>query len=394
MSPAKLLGAPGVAETADFVVIGAGIAGASAAYELSDGARVVLVEAEDHPGYHSTGRSAAVFTGIYGNAVIRALTAASRSFFDEPPANFASAPLMTPRPLLMIGRHDQSHETKALYKTARALVPELALLDEAGARALVPMLQDGYVAEAVHEPTAQDLDVHTIHQGFLRGARARGARVAVRAEVVGLDRKGGTWDVRTKDGHWSTPVVINAAGAWADAVAGLAGAAPVGLVPKRRTAFTFSVKPEIDARDWPTVIDISEDFYFKPDAGRFLGSPADETPSPPCDVQPEDIDVAIAIDRITRAVAFEVRRIESRWAGLRSFVADKTPVVGFDPEAEGFFWLAGQGGYGIQTSPAMGRLAAALARSETCPGEITALGINESHLSPRRPGLPVRQNET
>jgi D-arginine dehydrogenase len=193
---------------------------------------------------------------------------------------------------------------------------------------------------------------------------------------------------------WSTPVVINAAGAWADAVAGLAGVAQVGLVPKRRTAFTFSVTPETDVRDWPTVIDVSEAFYFKPDAGRLLGSPADETSSEPCDAQPEDIDVAIAIDRITRAVTLEVRRIESRWAGLRSFVADKTPVVGFDPEAEGFFWLAAQGGYGIQTSPAMGRLAAALARSEACPGDITALGINESHLSPRRLGRAARQNET
>jgi D-arginine dehydrogenase len=394
MSSAGLRGAPGVAETADFVVIGAGIAGASAAYELSDGARVVLVEAEDHPGYHATGRSAAVFTGIYGNAVIRALTAASRPFFDVPPAGFASAPLLTPRPLLMIGRSDQRHETRALYDTARTLVPELAMLDEPGVRALVPVFQDGYVAEAVFEPTAQDLDVHAIHQGFLRGARARGARVAVRAEVVGLDRRGGDWEVRTRDGMWSTPVVINAAGAWADAVAGLAGVAQVGLVPKRRTAFTFSVTPETDVRDWPTVIDVSEAFYFKPDAGRLLGSPADETSSEPCDAQPEDIDVAIAIDRITRAVTLEVRRIESRWAGLRSFVADKTPVVGFDPEAEGFFWLAAQGGYGIQTSPAMGRLAAALARSEACPGDITALGINESHLSPRRLGRAARQNET
>jgi D-arginine dehydrogenase len=374
-----------MAVEADFLIIGGGIAGASAAYELAAaGARVIILERESQPGYHSTGRSAAVFTEIYGNAVIRALTVASGRFFLNPPDGFGDHPLLLPRPLIMIGREDQRHEVEKLRALAVQLVPNLRILERDEVLQRLPVLSRDYVACGLLEPNSSDMDVNSIHTGFLRGARARGSQIVSRAEVVGMDRGQGGWTVRTTAGSFQGRHVINAAGAWADVVAEQAGVRPVGLVPKRRTAFTFSFDPPAPVSTWPTVIDISEQFYFKPEAGRLLGSPADETPSPPCDAQPEELDIAIAIDRISAATTVSVRTVDSRWAGLRSFVADKTPVVGFDDDADGFFWLAGQGGYGIQTSAAMGRLAAALACGRDVPADLVALGVSADLVSPRR----------
>jgi D-arginine dehydrogenase len=374
-----------MAVEADFLIIGGGIAGASAAYELAAaGARVIILERESQPGYHSTGRSAAVFTEIYGNAVIRALTVASGRFFLNPPDGFGDHPLLLPRPLIMIGREDQRHEVEKLRALAVQLVPNLRILERDEVLQRLPVLSRDYVACGLLEPNSSDMDVNSIHTGFLRGARARGSQIVSRAEVVGMDRGQGGWTVRTTAGNFQGRHVINAAGAWADVVAEQAGVRPIGLVPKRRTAFTFSFDPPAPVSTWPTVIDISEQFYFKPEAGRLLGSPADETPSPPCDAQPEELDIAIAIDRISAATTVSVRTVDSRWAGLRSFVADKTPVVGFDDDADGFFWLAGQGGYGIQTSAAMGRLAAALACGRDVPADLVALGVSADLVSPRR----------
>jgi D-arginine dehydrogenase len=234
------------------------------------------------------------------------------------------------------------------------------------------------------EPESMDLDANAIHQGFLRGLRARGGRVVTDAEVLSLERSGGVWRIRTPGESFAAPVVVNAAGAWADAVARLAGVAPIGLVPKRRTALTFNPPEGLQIDGWPMVVDASEAFYFKPDAGRILLSPADETPCDPCDAQPDELDVAIAVDRLEQATDLQVRRIHSKWAGLRSFVADRTPVAGFDPAAEGFFWLAGQGGYGIQTSPTMGRIAAALASDAPMPPDLVDRGVTEAALSPGR----------
>jgi D-arginine dehydrogenase len=374
-----------MAVEADFLIIGGGIAGASAAFELAAaGARVIILERESQPGYHSTGRSAAVFTEIYGNAVIRALTVASGRFFLNPPDGFGDHPLLLPRPLIMIGREDQRHEVEKLRALAVQLVPNLRILECDEVLQRLPVLSRDYVACGLLEPNSSDMDVNSIHTGFLRGARARGSQIVSRAEVVGMDRGQGGWTVRTTAGNFQGRHVINAAGALADVVAEQAGVRPIGLVPKRRTAFTFSFDPPAPVSNWPTVIDISEQFYFKPEAGRLLGSPADETPSPPCDAQPEELDIAIAIDRISAATTVSVRTVDSRWAGLRSFVADKTPVVGFDDDADGFFWLAGQGGYGIQTSAAMGRLAAALACGRDVPADLVALGVSADLVSPRR----------
>jgi D-arginine dehydrogenase len=369
---------------ADLLVVGAGIAGASAGAELAAHGRVVVLERESQPGYHSTGRSAALYTETYGNHVIRALTVASGRFLRDAPAGFADHPLLTPRGTLLIGRADQRDLIEAAFAELRGLAPDIVRADAQTALALVPLLERGYVAAGIYEADATDMDVHAIHGGFLKTLRARGGRVVTDAEVTALVRRGGRWHATTRAGEFSAPVVINAAGAWCDALARLAGVRPVGLVPKRRTAFTFDPPPGADVRRWPAVIDIAEQFYFKPEAGKILGSPADETPMPPSDVQPDELDIALAVERIERASALRVRRLDHKWAGLRSFVADKTPVVGMDDGAEGFFWLAGQGGYGIMTSPAIGRTVASLLTAGTIPEDLAALGVTREALAPAR----------
>jgi D-arginine dehydrogenase len=368
----------------DFIVIGAGIAGASAASLLAERGTTLLLERESQPGYHTTGRSAALYSEAYGNATIRSLTTGARPFFMNPPDGFAEHPLLTPRGAMFVGRADQIAALDRAAAETSALQPSIRRIDAAEARRICPVLKADYVAGAVLEPEAMDIDVHALHQGFLRGLRARGGRLATDVEVVALERAGGEWRVRTRTGDYAAPVIVNAAGAWADELARLAGADPVGLVPKRRTAILFAPPPGCDISAWPLVLDIDETFYFKPDAGKLLGSPADETPSPPCDAQPEELDVALAVERIQQAAELPIARIERRWAGLRSFVADKTPVVGFDGRADGFFWLAGQGGYGIQTAPAIARLAAALVAGEGVPADLAALGVSEAALRPSR----------
>jgi D-arginine dehydrogenase len=373
-------------EAETFIVIGAGIAGASAAYELAKVAPVIILERESQPGYHTTGRSAAVFSEIYGNATIRAVTIRSRSFFASPPKGFADHPLWAPRQTLMVARADQMERLRLAYEEWARLVPSIQLLEGNSARNVTPMLKPEYVAGAVVDAGASDLDVNEIHRGFLRGAARAGAKLVCNAEVSALGRDGAGWRVQTKAGEFAGRVVVNAAGAWGDEIGVLAGARPVGLVPKRRTAVLFDPAPAADVRVWPIIIDVDEQFYFKPDAGRLLGSPADETASPPCDAQPEETDVAIAVDRIEQAVNFRVQRVLRKWAGLRSFVADKSPVVGFDPELPGFFWLVAQGGYGIQTAPALGRIAAALACGAEIPEDLRQLGVAAENLSPARIG--------
>jgi D-arginine dehydrogenase len=367
-----------------FIVVGAGIAGASAAYELAKVAPVIILERESQPGYHTTGRSAAVFSEIYGNATIRAVTIRSRSFFASPPNGFADHPLWAPRQTLMVARADQMEKLRLAYDEWARLVPSIQFLEGNRARNVTPMLKADYVAGAVIDAGASDLDVNEIHHGFLRGAARGGAKLVCNAEVSALSRDSAGWRVQTKAGEFAGRVVVNAAGAWGDEIGVLAGARPVGLVPKRRTAVLFDPAPAADVRTWPIIIDADEQFYFKPDAGKLLGSPADETASPPCDAQPEEIDVAIAVDRIEQAANFRVQRVLRKWAGLRSFVADKSPVVGFDSELPGFFWLVAQGGYGIQTAPALGRIAAALARGAEIPEDLRELGVAAENLSPAR----------
>jgi D-arginine dehydrogenase len=368
---------------ARFAIIGAGMAGASIAYELASTAETVLIEREAFPGYHTTGRSAALYSETYGNAPIRRLTSGARRFFLEPPAGFAEHPLLTPLGCLFVARADQEASLAAHMDGS----DQIRLIEPAEALRMVPALRSDYVAGAAYEPGAMEIDVHALHQGFLKGARARGARLLCDAGVERIERKQGGWEIATAAGIVTADIIVNAAGAWAEAIGAMAGAAPIGLTPLRRTALIIDPPPGLDPAGWAMVIDVDEAFYFKPDAGRILASPADETPSPPCDAQPEELDIALCIDRIQQAADLPVRRVIRAWAGLRSFVADRTPVVGFDPKIAGFFWLAGQGGYGIQTAPSLARLAASLARGEPVPEDLVGFGIDPAALAPERPGL-------
>jgi D-arginine dehydrogenase len=372
-----------MAEAFDVVVLGAGMAGASVAAHLSASLKVALVEREDQPGRHATGRSTAIYSETYGNAVIRALSKASRAFFETPPTGFTDTPLIRPRGVIHVARDDQLGALRAFH-AAPDVAPVTRWLGADEARALSPMFRGDQLAAAVQEPGAADLDVNALHQVYLRLFRRNGGRLILDADVTGLAPSGEGWRIQTSAGKLSAGVVVNAAGAWADTVAGLAGVATIGLEPRRRTVLRFDPPPGVDISDWPVAIDIDEQFYFKPDAGLLLLTPADETPSPPCDAQPEELDVAIAIDRLQRATFLEVGQVRSRWAGLRTFAPDRTPVVGYDREAKGFFWLAGQGGYGIQTAPALSRLAAALVKGEVPPADILACGISVADLSPAR----------
>ena len=368
----------------EILVIGGGIAGASAAFELAARRKTILVERESFCGYHSTGRSAASFTENYGNAVIRRLARASREFFEHPPAGLASAPLVTPRGMLTVGRADQRAALEAELVRGRQYVPDMYPVDADEAVRRVPILRRDYVAGGVVEPRSLDIDVHAVHQAFLKGFKGRGGAIAVDAEVVSLRRSHGSWQVETRAGSFTGAIVVNAAGAWADHVAALAGVHPVGLVPKRRTAFTVDAPVGIDVSGWPLVNDVAEQFYFKPDAGQLLVSPADATPSTPVDARPEELDIAIGVDRLERATTLSITRIKHKWAGLRSFVADGSPVVGWDDEAQGFFWVAGQGGYGIKTAPALARAVAGLVGHGRLPADLREEGLREEDLAPGR----------
>lgn len=370
----------------DFVIIGGGIAGASAAYFLArDGRRVVVLEREAQPGYHSTGRSAALFTENYGPRAIRALSIASRAFFETPPEGMVDAPVLTDRGVLFYCPEGQEAALERCAEEGRAAGAPLTEISVDDACAMLPLLRRDQVKAALLETGAKDMDVAALHQGFLRLMKRHGGEIVTTAEVETIEQGAGHWTVATRAGDaFQAPVVINAAGAWADEVGKLAGVKPIGLQPKRRTACLVSVPAGMNPERWPMVLDAEENFYAKPDAGKLLVSPADATPVPPHDVQPEELDVAIAVDRLMTALDIEVRAVDHKWAGLRSFVADGVPVVGSRAGEGGFFWLAGQGGYGIQTCAAMGELASALAQGKPVPDHIAARGITETTLSPDR----------
>ena len=374
-------------ETCDFLVIGAGMAGASAAYDLSRHGKVVILERESQPGYHTTGRSAALFVETYGNAVIRGINRASRPFLEEPPKGFADAPILTPRGTMFVATEETMGALRSEYDEVSQLTTSVRLLDAEETHALHPALNRDLIVAGLYSPEDKDIDVAALHWGYLRGARARGASLVGDAELLSLEKQGATWRATTREGAFSAPIVINAAGAWADEIGAMAGAKPIGLVPKRRTAFTFDAPPELDLPRLPGVIAADESWYMKPEAGHMLGSPADETPSAPCDAQPEELDLAIAIDRIETHATVTVGRLVSKRAGLRSFVVDKTPVVGFESGLDGFCWCAGQGGYGIQTAPGMGLATAALATGAAFPDTLLAQGVSADDLSPDRPAL-------
>ena len=371
----------------DFLIIGAGMAGASIGYFLSRHASVAVLERESQPGYHTTGRSAALFAESYGTPQVRALTLASRSFFEDPPPGFTDTPILSDRGALFVATHDQRVELEALYSTLRAENAAMRQLTAEEAVARVPVLRRERLAGAMLDPLAADMDVHALHQGFLRGTRDRGGKLFCDADVGGIERVRDGWVVRCGDRTFEASVLVNAAGAWCDVIARLSGVAPIGLSPKRRSAFTFAPPGGVDCARWPTVIGVDESYYFKPDAGLLMGSPANADPVEPHDVQPEPEDIATGIWRIEEATTLTIRRPRRTWAGLRSFVTDGDLVGGYDPVTPDFFWCAAQGGYGIQTSAAMGEACAALALRRGLPSAIAAFGLTATMLAPDRASL-------
>lgn len=375
---------------ADFLVLGGGIAGAACGAALARHGRVLLLEREQHFGYHATGRSAALFSEYFGNTAVRGLTAASRAFFEAPPEGFTEVPLLAPRGVIALATADDVAEGRfdaALAGGREAAVwPREIGLDEA--KRLCPVLAPREHVRALLRAAAMDIDADALQQAYLRQLRARGGKALTGASVDAIRREGGLWTVHTSNGTHSAPQLVNAAGAWADEIAALAGVAPVGLVPKRRTAVLVDVPDDATAQrplhDWPMVTDLADTFYFKPESGKLMVCPCDETPSAPTDAQPEELDVAIAVARLEEVTSLSVRRVTHKWAGLRSFVADEVPVLGPAPDAEGFHWAAALGGYGLQTAPAVAKAVAALVVTGELPPQLRERGLTPQMLSPVR----------
>jgi D-arginine dehydrogenase len=340
----------------DVLVIGAGIAGVGVAAALADTHRVVILERESQPGYHSTGRSAAIFLPNYGNAVIRGLNRASAPLFVARDTSLFPDPLLTQRGSLTVADENGVEACAQFVRDGTGV--ETISVDRA--LSMVPILSRDYVKAAAYQDDAQDIDVNALHQGWMRKATALGVKLFTRQEVVRAERAAGGWRVETADQTFIAEIVVNASGAWADVTAALFGATPLGLIPMRRSIAVLPAPDGYDTRGWPLVDEINETWYLKPDGGRMFVSPCDETPVEPHDAYVDDMILAEGLYRFEQAVTIPVTRVESSWAGLRTFAPDRTPVAGFDSKVDGFFWLAGQGGYGIQTSPALSALAAAL----------------------------------
>lgn len=371
----------------DVIVVGAGMAGASVGWQLAQAGRQVLVlERESQPGYHTTGRSAALFEEHYGPLQVQALTRASRAFYEQPPAGFTDYPILHPRGVMYVGTAAQKALIDAAYAEAVKHSPDAQRLDGDALRALVPVLNDSIVDGFVDDG-ARDIDVHALHQGFLRGMRQAGGQLWCNAEVsaLALDGARRTWTVTLADGRTAQArTLVNAAGAWADHIGELAGARAMGLVPARRSAFTFPVPEGLDATHWPAVISADERFYFKPDAGQLLGSPANADATYPHDVQPEEEDIATGIWNIEQATTLSIRRPSHTWAGLRSFVTDGEMVIGWDSHVPEFFWVAAQGGYGIQSAAGYSLLARNLLLAEPVDEQLLRQGVQTELLAPAR----------
>jgi D-arginine dehydrogenase len=365
--------------SSDILVIGGGIAGLSAAAALSEHARVTVLEAEEQIGYHSSGRSATMVHYALGDRLVRALTLASRPFFDSPPDGFTDVPLGHRMPVLVHAREDERGALDAL-EAEISLFAELERLDARGVHDLCPLLKDDAV-HGIADRNGTRLDPHALLQGNLRQLRARGGELHPGQRVASISRTSGSWAVTTDKGErFAARILVNAAGSWADEVARLAGVQPLGLEPKRRTIITFDAPPGTKLDGLPFAKTIGDELYFAPESGRLFASPMDEVPSGPCDAQPDEYEVALAAYRMEERTIVKVGRIHSRWAGLRTFTSDRHPAVGFAGDAEGFFWLAGQGGFGLQTSPAVAAISASLIAGQPWPFP----DVGRESLSPLR----------
>lgn len=364
-------------ESVDYLVVGAGIAGLSVAARLAAHGTTVVCEAEASPGFHSSGRSAAFAHFDMDSALVRALTAASLPLLQEPAAHR--------HPALFIALEGQSPLLDRLETNYRQWAPQVQRLQVAGALERVPILREAVLEGALLDPDARKLDAHAMLEQHRKELVQSGGRIETNSAVLGLRQEAARWIVDTTGASYSAQVVVNAAGAWADEVAKLAGVARLGIAPFRRTVITFDVPQDLDVSLWPFTKTVGSGFYMEPEGrGRLLGCPMDESSTPPCDAQAEEEDVAQAAWRIEQATTLEVRRIASKWAGLRSFAPDRNPVCGFDRHVSGFFWLAGQGGFGLQTSPAMALAAEALATDGAWPDELLAVGVGREDLQVSR----------
>ena len=366
--------------TCDFLVVGAGIAGVSVAAHLAETHKVILVEMEERAAYHTTGRSAASYEPNYGPAPMLAFTRASKAFFDAPPVGFAGAPLFTPRGTIMYEAEGQAERTARLMSLASGL-DEITVAE---AMILFPPLREGHALRCFRDHQTGDLDVDMIHGGYLRLFKARGGAVLLSSPLKAAFHNGGQWQVQCGEHAISATTIINAAGAWGDAVASICGARPVGLSPRRRSIGVVPMPEGLDFQHWPMVTDVGETWYCKPQSGKLIVSSADVTPVEPHDAWADDMAIAEGIDRMMNATTIEVERVDHSWGGLRTFAPDGNPVVGFDPHTDGFFWLVGQGGYGIQSSPTLSETAANLARHKPIASHIIDRGLVPADISPNR----------
>jgi D-arginine dehydrogenase len=367
--------------TSDILIVGGGIAGLSAAAALAKHAKVIVLEAEDQVGFHSSGRSATMLHYFLGDRLVRELTLASRGFIENPSEGFADTPLGHAMPVLIFGRESELEALTALESEISQFA-ELDRLDASGVHELCPLLKGDTVA-GLADRAAIRLDPHALLQGNLRALRRHGGALVTSARVAAIHRSEGAWTATTETGEThSAPILINAAGAWADRIATLAGLRPVGLRPLRRTIITFDVPPGALLEGLPFAKTVHDELYFAPESGRLFASPMDEVPSDPVDAQPDDYEVALAAWRMEERTTVKVDRVHSKWAGLRSFTPDRHPAVGFAPDAEGFFWLAGQGGFGLQTSPAIAAIVESLIVGTPWP----TAAIDPGELTPGRFG--------
>lgn len=363
----------------EFLIVGSGIAGASLACHLAraGASDILVVDAEATGCYHASRRSAAMYMAGYGNDVVRALTRRSLPFFRDPPSGFVEGPLLHRRGHLTLLDEREAGRLSALVESGGG-----EAIRAAEARAMVPALREDAVAAAIYDAEATDIDTDLFYQAHVRAARRAGADFRYDARFHGADRAGRGWRARVGGDVIEARVIVCAAGAWADPVARSCGVAPVGLRPLRRTALLVTPPADWAIRDWPMVMTASESLYFKPDAGKLLVSPADETPMEPCDAQADEWDVAVAVDRLQHVIDIPVRRIDHSWAGLRTFASDRSPVVGFDGGEPGFFWFAGQGGYGFQLAPALAAAGAAMLAG--APDAAVLAGVDPSRIAPAR----------
>jgi D-arginine dehydrogenase len=368
----------------DVAVIGGGIAGASFAYRVAGQRSLILLERENQVGYHSTGRSAAEFSSQFQTPWVVTLADSSYDFLINPPAGFTDIDLLIPRGSLTIAQREQAHLIESAFSHIQPTSPESRILHPDDALAMVPFLKADYVAAAFYDPLNWDMEVDSLLQGYLRLARRAGAQVQLGSPVTSIHRQGDVYHLRTPAGEVRCRKIVNAAGAWADDFAALAGLDRLGIVPYRRTAITVDGPEGLDLSTLPIVNEVEEAFYFKPESGRIMVSPADATPSEACDAQPEELDVAYAAHFLSESTTLPIKQITHKWAGLRSFAPDKRQVVGFSPQDENFFWLAGQGGSGILTSPALSAWAAGVFLEGAPPAELCKAGLQAEFFSPAR----------